>query len=452
MNINKQPKSKDLPKVKAVKPTFFTLSNGIKVFVIENHKLPSVYLEVRFDRSIRLLGKNKGHVQLLSQYLGKYSEKYEDDFIRDQFDFMGTKYWVNVNGFGFSGLSKYFDDSFKYTTAYLLQPKFEKQLFENEKLKIIEKIKADENNPSSIGLKAERKILYGAHHPFGEVIQIADIEKVTYESMRQLYADYIKPNNGYMLITGDITAGQVRETAEKYLSDWKKTKPFSEKKYKIKPVQQSEIHVVHVPSAQQTTVSFLSTTHYTMNDPDFFPIYIANLIFGGIFDSRLNKNLREDKGLTYGAGSSISPNRYVSQFRASAKVNSEKVLTAVSEIKKELDKIHSEKVTQQELNLAKTYSIGYFVMNAAKPEIVLNQTYNKTIYGLADDFYQKFIEKINQVTAEDILQAVQKHFNRDKMQIIITGNANLYQKEISKPGIPVTVYNKNIKKIQKKLH
>lgn len=437
IDINKKPKPSKLPELNFAKPNIFQLNNGVKVFVIENHDLPTVQVELKLDNPITFFGKQKGAVKILNKYLGNYAQKYDKEYLNDRFDFMATDYWVNADGFGFNCLSRYFEESFKLIVEYFLHPKFDRIFFETEQTKVIELLKSKQKDVNEIALKTERKLIFGDNHPFGEVVEIEDVQNTVLEDIIEVYKQLINPNFGYLLVKGQVSSNEVKTIAQTCFANWINTLQTNDTKYDIPIITTPQINLIDLPYAQQAIISVVSTTHYTMNNPDFFALQLANLIFGGTFNSRLNMNLREHKGLTYGVNSSISPSRYVSKFKISTKVKPQKVREAIAEILYETERMYTEKVSDEELNLAKNLSIGYFVMNAEKPEVVLNQTYYTAIFELPEDFYQSYINNIHNVSADDIMRVVHKYFNRNKTNIIITGKADIYKKEIKQLNMPV---------------
>ena len=169
-----------------------------------------------------------------------------------------------------------------------------------------------------------------------------------------------------------------------------------------------------------------------MGDEDYFAALLANQILGGGGTARLFQNLREDKAYTYGSYSRISQNRYVGKFAATASVRNMVTDSSVVEIMKEINLIRYKKVSEQELKDAKAKYIGNFVINVQKPRTAARYALNREIYNLSEDFYEKYLEKINAVTVDDVQNAAIKYFKGDKARIVITGKGIEVLKNLEK--------------------
>lgn len=197
-----------------------------------------------------------------------------------------------------------------------------------------------------------------------------------------------------------------------------------------------------MPNAVQSEVAVISPVKLTLGDPDYFAALLANRILGGGATDRLFMNLREDKGYTYGAYSSISQSRYVSRFRAAASVRNMVTDSSVVELMKEVNKIRFKKVSAEELENAKQAYIGSFVINAQNARTAANYALNREIYNLPDDFYETYLAKINAVTIDDVQNAAIKYFRGDKARIFITGKGIDVLKNLEKTDYPIRYFDK----------
>jgi predicted Zn-dependent peptidase len=439
---NIQPKPGPAPKVNLGKPTTFTLDNGLKVLVVENHKLPRVSVNLTLDNPPLYEGDKAGVSQLLGSLLGSGTENMSKDDFNNRVDFLGSRVWFSSTGGGLSSLTKFFPEVFELLADGALNPKFSQEEFEKEQAKAIDGVKSGEKSVGNISNRVERVLAYGADHPYGEFTTVTSLENLTLGDVQSLYDKYYVPNNGYLVVTGDVTTAEVKPLVEKYFSNWE-AKELPE--YKIPEtdnVAQTQINFIDMPEASQTQVNIVSTTHMTMDDPDYFPLLVANHIFGGDFNSHLNMNLREAHGFTYGARSSVPADRYVSMFRAGAKVRNEVVDSVVVEIMKEVNRMYSDKVTAEELNTVKASYSGRFVMNMEKPETITRYALNIEKNDLPEDFYEKFLENINAVTADDVMRVSQKYFNKDNLRIAVTSKGSEVIPALEKLGYPIHYFDK----------
>ena len=208
-------------------------------------------------------------------------------------------------------------------------------------------------------------------------------------------------------------------------------------------VQYTQINFVDMPNAVQSEISLINTVNLKMSDADFFPVILANQVFGGDFNSYMNMNLREKHGWTYGARSSIGFDKNVySKFKANAQVRNAVTDSSVVESLKELKKIRTEKVTDEMLNSVKAGYIGRFVMQVEKPATVARYALNIETEGLPADFYENYIKNINAVTPDDIMRVANKYFLADNLRIVITGKGSEVIAGLEKLKIPMFYFDK----------
>jgi len=197
-----------------------------------------------------------------------------------------------------------------------------------------------------------------------------------------------------------------------------------------------------MPNAVQSVVSVISNTNLKMSDKDYFPVLLANQILGGDFNSYLNMNLREAHGYTYGARSAINADKYATMFRTTASVRNAVTDSTVIETIKEIKRIRTELVEDEMLKNVKAGYVGKFVMGVEKPRTIANYALNIKTQNLPEDFYKTYLEKINAVTAEDILRVSKKYFNIDNSRIMVTGKALDVLPNLEKLGYEIEYYNK----------
>jgi hypothetical protein len=174
-------------------------------------------------------------------------------------------------------------------------------------------------------------------------------------------------------------------------------------------------------NAVQSEIAIINNIELKLGDKDYYAALLANRILGGSGTARLFKNLREDKGYTYGSYSRIRQSRYAASFRATASVRNMVTDSSVVEMMKEINTIRYKKITKSELKNAKAQYIGSFVINVQKPETVAGYALNRELYNLPENYYETYLEKINAVTIDEVQNAAIKYFRGDKARIIITG-------------------------------
>lgn len=439
------------PEISIEKPQEFELKNGLKVLVVENHKLPRVSYSLRIDNKPIATGDKAGVESLLGSMLGNGTTSISKDEFNDEVDFLGA----NLN-FGFSGgfassLTKYSERILELLSDAAINPLLTEEEFQKEKDKLIEGLKADEKSSDAIAGRVGSALSYGTKHPYGEFVTEETINNVSFGDAVAFYEKYFNPNNAYLVVIGDVEYKDVKKQVKKYFNDWTKSVDVNTTVPNPSPnVQYTQINFVDVPDATQSNLSITNNVNLKMSDKDYHAALITNNILGGGGEGYLFKNLREDKGYTYGAYSRLGNNRYgASRFNATAKVRNEVTDSAVVEALKEIKRIRTELVDAQLLKDAKQKYIGNFVMALERPQTIANYALNIELNNLPEDFYSTYLQKIEDVTVEDIKRVANKYFQVDNLRIIVVGNGAEVLENLEKTGIPIKYFDKYANKAEK---
>ena len=444
-----QPKPGNSPVVNIKKPQTFVLANGMKVLVVENHKLPRVSFNLTLDNAPFTEGSKKGVDELTSSLIGNGTKKTTKEAFNEEIDFYGANINFTSQGAYASSLSKYSGRVLELLAEGTLQPNFTQTEFDKEKAKLIEGLKADEKSVPAIANRVVDVLAFGKNHPSGEYLSEETVKNVALADIQANYATYFVPENAYLVIIGDIKFKETKEAVEKLFGGWKKqTAP---KNTYPDPVNVSKLQIdfVDVPNAVQSEISLVNTVNLRMSDPDFFPAVIANQILGGDFNSYLNMNLREKHAWTYGASSSIGSGKYVTKFKASSAVRNTVTDSAVVQFVEEIKRIRTQKVSEDVLKNVKAGYIGRFVMQVEKPQAVARYALNIETEKLPADFYEKYIQTINNVTADDIYRVANKYFLLNNMRIVIAGKGSDVIPGLEKLQIPIYYFDKYGNSIEK---
>ena len=437
-----QPKPGPSPMVQIKKPQSFVLKNGLKVMVVENHKLPRVSFNLTLDNPPFAEGNKKGVDDLTSSLVGNGSQKTPKDVFNEEIDFLGANINFSSQGASASALSKYSGRVLELLAEGALFPLFTQEEFDKDKAKMIEGLKANEKSVAAISSRVVDVLAFGKNHPSGEYVSEETLKNVTLADVQNNYATRFVPENAYLVIIGDVKFKETKAAVEKLFGAWEK-KTITKENYTANPnVDKLQINVVDVPNAVQSEISLVNTLNLKMNDPDFFPAVIANQILGGDFNSYLNMNLREKHAWTYGARSEIGSGKYVTKFVANSAVRNAVTDSAVVEFIKEIKKIRTEKVDAEVLKNVKAGYIGRFVMQVQKPQAVARYALNIETEQLPADFYEKYIQTINAVTPDDILRVANKYFLLDNTRIVIVGKASEITPGLEKLKLPLFFFDK----------
>ena len=437
-----QPKPEKSPIINIKKPQTFILANGMKVLVVENHKLPRVTFNLTLDNPLFTEGSKKGVDELTSNLIGNGSKKISKIDFHEEIDFLGADINFSSQGATANSLSKFSGRILELLAEGVLHPNFTQKEFDKEKAKLIEGMKAEKKSVSAIATRVVDVLAFGKNHPFGEFMTEATLNNITLADVETNYHNYFVPENAYLVIVGDVKYSNVKVVVEKLFGTWEK-RSIPKTAYKEpENVSNLQINLIDVPNAVQSEITLVNTVDLKMNDPDFFPAVIANQILGGDFNSYLNMNLREKNAWTYGARSSIGAGKHTTKFYAKSAVRNPVTHSAVVEFIKEIKRIRTEKVTDEVLKTVKAGYIGRFVMQVEKPQAVARYALNTETEKLPIDFYEKYILTINTVTTDDVLRVANKYFLIDNIRIVIAGKASEIASNLESLNIPIYYFDK----------
>ena len=437
-----QPKPGPSPSININKPESFTLPNGLKVLVVENHKLPRVSFNLTIDNSPSAEGTKKGVDNLTSSLIGNGSLKISKDAFNEEIDYYGADINFYSSGASANCLSKYSGRILELLAEGALHPNFTQEEFDKEKDKLIEALKTQEKSVSAVADRVQNVLAYGKNHPFGEFLSEETIKNVSLTDVITNYNTRFVPENAYLVVIGDVKFADTKKAVEKLFSPWAKASAPQLTYTDPKNVQYAQINFVDMPNAVQSEIALVNTVNLKMTDKDYFAAIVANQILGGDFNSYLNMNLREKHGWTYGARSSISGGKYVSTFKASSQVRNAVTDSAVVEFVNEIKRIKSEKVSEEVLKNVKAGYIGKFVMQVEKPQTIASYALRIRTQGLPEDFYENYIKNINAVTAEEVMAAANKYFLDNNTRIIIVGKGSEVVPALEKLKIPMFYFDK----------
>jgi len=369
-----QPKPGPSPTINIKKPVSFTMPNGLKVLVVEDHKLPRVSFNLSIDTAPYAEGDKKGVDELTGSLIGNGSMAIAKDTFNEEIDFLGADINFSTNGAYASGLSKYSKRILELMADGALNPNFTQEEFDKEKDKLIEGLKTQEKSVPVVAGRVENVLVFGKEHPDGEYLSEKTINNVSLADVKSHYETYFVPEHAYLVVIGDVKFKETKKMVEKLFGSWVKASAPNISYTAPKNVQYTQINFVDMPNAVQSEISLVNSVSLKLSDPDYFPVIVANQVLGGDFNSYLNMNLREAHGWTYGARSSIGVNKYtVTKFKANSQVRNMVTDSAVVEFIKEIKRIRTEKVTDEALNNVKAGYVGRFVMQVEKPRNACNE-------------------------------------------------------------------------------
>ena len=419
------PESGPAPEIFFGKPQTFNLDNGLTVMVVENTKLPRASASLSFDNPLIFEGDIAGVSSILAEMVGNGTQSIsKEDFI-EEIDYMGAS--LNVTGSGaFAGsLKRYFPRVLELMASAVLEPLFTQEEFDRQKNLIKESLKTGDKDVATAANRVEGFITYGSQHPNGEFVTQESLDKASLQDAIDFYNNYSSPSNAYLVIIGDVNYDEIKSKVTNLFGSWSSKDVSASSFPSPTNPDETEIIFVDMPNGVQSVVSIINTVDFNKNNSDYFAALVANRILGGGGAGRLFNNLREDKGWTYGSYSGISESyKTKGTVIAQAQVRNEVTDSAAVELLMELDKMKNSFVTDEELNSAKAKYTGNFVLSLENPSTIAGFARNIITQKLPEDYYNSFLENINNVTKEDVQKAANNYFLTDNTRVFITGKGS----------------------------
>jgi zinc protease len=418
----KAPAALPAPKIQLGNYVQNVLPNGLKVIVVENHRLPKVSFQLFIDAPLNLEGEFAGVGEMAGSLLSNGTKTKTKAQLDEAIDFIGANIGSSATGLFGSGLTKHQDKVLALMSDMLLNPTFPAEEFEKLKKQTLSGLASSKEDPEAIAGNVANVLRYGKNHPYGELSTEATVNKITLEQCRKYYATYFKPNISYLIVVGDITPAQALAKATQYFGKWQKgtvTKtPF------IAPTapKQTQVNFVNRDGSVQSVIDITYPIQLKPSQPDYLATIVMNTLFGGDSNSRLYLNLREDKGYTYGAYSNVSPDIEVGYFTASGSFRNAVTDSAIVEFMQEFKKMRETLVKPEELSRVKAVMAGTFAMRLERPQTIATYALNTARYGLPKDYYNTYLERLSKITPEQIQAAAQKYLLPANAHIVVVGS------------------------------
>lgn len=412
----------------------FTLPNGLKVFVVENHKLPRVTFSLKLDRDPILEGNKAGYTSLVGPLMMGGTKSLNKDQLDEAIDQIGASINVSSTSAVASSLTKHQEALLTLFADVLFNPSFPQEELDKLKKQTISVLAAEKDDPNSIGMVVSNAVLYGKDHPYGENATEITVNAIEVADIANYYKSYFRPNIAYMAIVGDITKNEAEALMKKYFGSWEKAAVPTHKWPKAVVPTENQVVLVDRPASVQSVINITYPVELQFNSPDRIGASLLTYILGGGASSRLFMNLRESKGYTYGAYSSISPDRISGNFAADASVRTEVTDSAAYQFFYELKNITEKTITEEEVAAAKAYLTGSFGRSLENPATIANFALNTEIYDLPKDYYKNYLKNLDAVTTETLNDIAPKYIKPANAYLIIVGNTEAFKDTIGQFG------------------
>jgi len=411
----------------------------MRVIVVENHKLPMVSVQVRFDIPPFVQGEKAGYVDMISELLMSGTATLTKAEIDEVVDRNGASVSASNDGVYASTLKKNLEPIMTLVEEVVQSPLFPDEEFAKAINRHRSAIQQRQDDPEGIAESVGKAAVFGADHAYGEMTTLKTLGNIDVGTVRSFHARYFRPESGYLAFVGDIDEKEARTLAEKHFGKWMpEGKPVDSSvagefvpgmggvlylREPKMPAVYRQVVVVDRPGAPQSIIRVSYPFNLKPKDIRALDAQVLNTILGGgVFNARLMQNLREDKGYTYGAYSSMESDRFNGSFTASASVRTEVTAQAVTEILAEMERLREEPVPQADLDLAKRYMAGSFARSLEDPRTVARFALNTYLNGLSQDHYATYLQRLEKVTVDDIQRAAKAFLLPENAIVFVVGD------------------------------
>jgi zinc protease len=419
-----------LPKIEKSK-----LSNGLEVWLVRQTELPIVSMNLVIKTG-GAADTKAGLANMTATLLDDGTKTRSAVDISNQVQSIGVQFGTgsdwDSSGVNMLTLTRNLDKALDLFSDVIVNPSFPDNELETQRRRAMVGFLQRKNNPNAIANVAYNTLLYGKNHPYGRQLSGDEesIKSITKADIQKFYETYYRPNNSTLIVVGDTDAKMLLPKLEKALANWKAADVPATSIPSAPSFEKAGIYIVDRPGAAQSVVT-IGHVGVDRSNPDFFPLQVMNSILGGQFTSRVNLNLREEKGYTYGARTGWSFRKGAGPFSASADVQTAVTKESVEEFMKELNGIRGTiPVTQKELEYNKQSIIRRYPSGFETIGQISNQLANLLIYDFSDSYFNEYIQKVNAVTVADVNRVAHKYLNPSKMAIVIVGDKKVIEPKL----------------------
>ncbi|MDH5367522.1 MAG: insulinase family protein, partial [Cyclobacteriaceae bacterium] len=436
---SKKPEPGPAPLVKVPDYWEDKFTNGIKIIGTKSDEIPTVAIQLTINGGHKMQANNPtkaGLASLTASMLNEATENYTSEEIADELQKLGSSISINSGRTNTSvslrSLAKNLDATIKLMEEKLMRPKFDSTDFNRVKKQQLENVKAQEKQPVPISNMVYSRLLYGDKH----IMSVPDIgieetvNSITLDDVKTFYSESYSPSVSELVIVGDVDKEEVLNKLG-FLKNWKAKEVKIPEMPKPNSIDKTKIYLVDKEKAPQSEIriGYLTNMKYDVTG-EYYKSYLMNYTLGGAFNSRINLNLREDKGYTYGARSYFNSNDAAGPFTASAGVKGNVTDSAVVEFLKEISEFQKNGITDDELTFLKK-SIGQRDARSYEAPYQKAGFLRRIVhYDLDKSFVDEQNKIIDNITKAEIDGLAKKHLPVDRMNILVVGD-----KESVKPGL-----------------
>ena len=413
------------------------LSNGLEVVIVEHHELPLVTMNlVVKSGSAADPQKRAGLASLTADLLDEGTKRRSALEISNSLTDIGARLGTSADwdssSVNLATLTRHLDKALDIYADVVTNPAFNEDEIKRSRARRLNNVKRQRDNANAIANIVYASILYGRNHPYGHPATGDEdsLTAISSNDVQSFYKNFYRPNNSTLIVVGDVKAATILPKLERAFAGWNKGEVPAVEIPMAQERTQGGIYIVDRPGSAQSVIS-IGQIGVARSTPDYYPLLVLNTMLGGQFVSRVNLNLREDKGYTYGARTNFDYRRGAGPFAATAGVVTKNTRESVAEFMKELRGVRGEiPITEKELEFSKQAIIRGFPRGFETPNQMASRLSDVVLYDLPDNYFNSYIEKVRAVTLDDVQRVANRYLDPSRMVILVVGD-----RKVIEPGL-----------------
>lgn len=428
-----------LPAFKPQQPKRIQLSNGMVIFLQEDHELPLI------DGTARIRGGSVSEPASKVGLVDMYGDVWRtggtktqtgdqlDDFLEIRAAKVETGGGPDSTSIGFNCLKGDFDDVFKVFLDVLQNPEFRADKLDLAQKAAEDAISRRNDEADGIAHREAIKLAYGPNNPYARIAEYATIAAVTRQDLIDWHAKYVHPNNIILGITGDFDSAAMEARLRAAFESWPKGPTLPKPDIKYDPAKPG-YYLIPKEDVNQSNIRMVGLGT-TRANPDYYAISVFNEAFGGGFSSRLFNDIRTKRGLAYGVGGGVGTNfGHPGVLQISIGTKSQSTIESIQAADENISGLSTNPITDDEVQKAKDAILNAFIFRLDSPDKILAERMTYEFYGYPADWLDKYQAEIKKVTAADVNRVATKYLHKDQLAVLVVGNKKEFDKPLSSLG------------------
>ncbi|MDP4198965.1 MAG: pitrilysin family protein [Bacteroidota bacterium] len=439
LDRSRPPEPGPLPKIAFPPFEARRLSNGLSVYIVEDHEQPILSIAL-YLRAGAVLDPHhtEGLAATVADMLTKGTKRRSATQIAEEIDFVGGSLMAGTSWdaltIGVNVLSKYTKTALDILGDVVQNSTYPAEELERVRLQRLAGLRQAKADAGFLADMVFAKLVF-ANHPYGKQAMgtTESIERIQQQDVISFANDYFGPENAFLVAAGDVRSEDFMRQLEDYLGSWRGAPRIEDTIAPAPVVAGRHVGLIDKEGAVQSAIR-IGNVGIPRNTPDYIPLTALNTLLGGYFNSRINLNLREVHGFTYGARSGFDARILPGPFAVSTEVRTEVTVRSAEEIVSELTRITSDFVTEEELRMVKNYMIGNFPLQLETPQQIASRIAMIVLYGLDRDYYDTYRDKLATLTVEDLYRVSREYLNPSDLVIVASGNVQAIEAGMAEFG------------------